>query len=85
MEKKSSSLAKLAQTGRQLLLFLLDDVLQANKHFVFSQRSESEARASRLDGRDDLGQVVADDAEARVFGELFENFADKTETRQFLE
>ena len=42
------------------------DVVQAAAHKLLGQRLEAEARAARLQGRDDLGHVVADEAEARV-------------------
>lgn len=59
------------KTQRQVfLLFLLDNVLQPRNHLVLRQRAESEPGAPRLQGWDDLGQVVADEAKSSVFCEL---------------
>lgn len=52
------------------LLLLSDNVLQSRNHLVWRQRAEAEPGAARLQGRDDLGQVVADEAESSVFCEL---------------
>lgn len=52
------------------LLFLLDNVLQSRHHLVWRERAEAEPGAARLQGWDDLGQVVADQAESSVFCEL---------------
>ena len=50
------------------LTFFLDDVLQSRQHLLLGEGSESESGASRLQGRNDLGQIVANQTEASVFG-----------------
>lgn len=49
---------------------LLDNVLQPRDHLVWGQRPKTKPGATRLQGRDDLGQVVADHTETSVFCEL---------------
>lgn len=48
----------------------LDHVLQTRHDLLLAQRTETEARASRLQRRYDLGQVVTDQTEANVVGVL---------------
>jgi hypothetical protein len=50
--------------------FALGHALQALAHVHLRQRREAEARAPRLQRRDDLADVVADQAEARAAGVL---------------
>lgn len=52
------------------LPLLLHDVLQPRHHLVRGQRPEAKPGATGLQGRDDLGQVVADHTESGVFREL---------------
>lgn len=49
---------------------LLDYVLQPRDHLVRGQRAEAKPGAARLQGRDDLGQVVTDQTESSVFCKL---------------
>lgn len=49
---------------------LLDDVLQPRHHQLWGEGPEAKAGAAGLQRGDDLGEVVADEAEARVLGEL---------------
>lgn len=51
---------------------LLDNVLQPRDHLVWGQRAEAKPGAARLQSRDDLGQVVTDQTESSVFGELLD-------------
>ena len=51
--------------------FFLDDMLESQFHLFRFQRSEPEPSAARLEGRDDLGEVVADQTETDVLCELF--------------
>ena len=51
---------------RKHVLFSIDHVLQAAAHVALPERREAEARAARLQRRDDLADVVADEAEAHV-------------------
>ncbi len=53
----------------------VDDVLQAGAHVALAQGREAEARAARLQRRDDLADVVADQAEARVARVLLDHCA----------
>ena len=55
------------------LAFFLDDVLQSRQHLVFRERSESESGASRLQSRNDLGEIVANEAESRVLRVLLDD------------
>lgn len=52
---------------------LLNDVLQPGHHQLRGEGAESEACAAGLQGRDDLGEVVADEAKAGVFCELLDH------------
>lgn len=56
-------------------LLFSDDVVHARQDLVGLQRPEAETRASRLNGRRDLGHVVADQTEAHVVRELFDDCA----------
>lgn len=49
---------------------LLDNMLQTRDHLVLGQRAEAKPGAAGLQGRDDLGQVVADQTESGVFCKL---------------
>ena len=53
---------------------------EAGNHLVGGQRSEPEAGTTRLERRDDLGQVVTDDAEPRVLCELLNDCREKYQT-----
>lgn len=53
--------------------FGLDDMVQARLDLIQLQRVEAESCAARLDGLDDLVDVVTDDAEANVAGVLFDH------------
>lgn len=55
------------------LLFLYY-MFQSRDHELGCQRAKSEPRAPRLQGRDDLGQVVTDEAEPGVFCELLNHW-----------
>lgn len=52
---------------------LLDDVLEPRHHQLRGQGAEAEAGAAGLQGGNDLGQVVADEAEPGVFCELLDH------------
>lgn len=56
---------------------LLDDMLQPRDHLVRRQWAEAKPGASRLQSRDDLGQVVADQTEPSVFCELLNHLGDR--------
>lgn len=51
----------------------VDDIVQARYDLLLDQRRKPEARAARLHCRNDLAQVVADDAEAHVVGVLLDD------------
>ena len=51
--------------------FLLDDVLQSRYHLVMAEGSKPETGTPRLQGGDDFGEVVTDQAEPRVLSKLF--------------
>lgn len=59
---------------------LLDHILQPRDHLVRGQRAEAKPGASRLQGGDDLGQVVADQTESRVFCKLLNHWNRDRET-----
>lgn len=61
----------------QANLLLLGDRLHSRQHLLALERGEPKASAARLDRRDQLRQVVADEAEARVFGELLNHWNGK--------
>lgn len=48
------------------LLFLFDDMFESRQDLLGGQWTESKASASGLERRNDLGLVVADDAEADI-------------------
>ena len=54
------------QYGAGSALLGVNDVLQARANVALAQGREAEARAARLQRRDDLADVVADQAETRV-------------------
>lgn len=56
--------------GPPISPLLLDDVLQPRHHQLWGEGPEAKAGAAGLQRGDDLGEVVADEAEARVLGEL---------------
>lgn len=49
-------------------------MLQSRDHLIWGQRAETKPGATRLQGRDDLGQVVADHTESSVFRELLDHW-----------
>lgn len=59
--------------GPPISPLLLDDVLQPGHHQLWGEGPEAEAGAAGLQGRDDLGEVVADEAKAGVLGELLDH------------
>ena len=67
---------------RDLHALARDDVLDALADALRAERREPEPRASRLQRRDDLRDVVSDEAEARVF-RVFFNDATQRELRVF--
>lgn len=52
-----------------LLLFFYD-MFQAGNHEFRCQGTKPEPRTPRLQGRDDLGQIVTDEAESGIFSEF---------------
>ena len=56
------------------LLFLCDDIFKPWHDLFICERAKAKPHAARLEGRDDLGQVVADDAEPGVFCELLNHW-----------
>lgn len=56
--------------GSPLLLY---DVLQPRHHQLRGEGAEAEPRAAGLQGGDDLGEVVADEAKAGVFRKLLDH------------
>ena len=55
-------------------------MLQSQLHLRGLERPKPEASAARLEGRDDLGQVVAYQAESDVLSELLYNCSQKRNT-----
>ena len=51
--------------------FTFNDTLKSHFHLIIIQWSKSKAGAARLESRDDLGQVVADQTEPGVLCEFF--------------
>ena len=48
-------------------------MLQPADHLVLHEWTKAKSGAARLDGRDDLGEVVADETEPSVLGVLLNN------------
>ena len=55
---------------RQFSPFLLYDILQSRDHLLRGKRPKAKSGASRLEGRNDLGQVVTDETKTNIFSEL---------------
>lgn len=58
-------------------LFFFDDMLQPGQDLFCGEWSESEASATRLEGWNDLGLVVADDAESHVVRVLLNYYLER--------
>ena len=56
--------------------FSLNHLIDLFLHLLFRQRAEPEFRASRLDGRCDLVDIITEDAESDVFGVLLDDFSE---------
>lgn len=59
--------------GGKHLLFCFYDTAQSLFYLSHGQRRESEPSTPALNGRDDLVNIVTDNAEADVFGVLFDD------------
>lgn len=59
------------------LLFFFDNMFQAGNHEFRSQGTESEPCAPGLQGGDDLGQIVTDEAKSGIFSKFLNHWQEK--------
>ena len=53
---------------------LFHHVFKTGQHLLVAERTEAKSGAARLKGRDDVGQVVADQTEPHIVGEFLNHY-----------
>ena len=57
--------------------FFFHHVFKPGQHLLVAERTEAKPGAARLEGGDDVGQVVADQTEPHVVRELLNHYEEK--------
>ena len=57
--------------------FFFHHVFKTGQHLLMAERAEAKPGAARLEGWDDVGQVVADQTEPHVVRELLNHYEEK--------